>query len=176
MKSPRLTKLLDAIHARFDSQNIFSTKNLIFAIVIFLFIGLFWTRTNGTPVAREHKTMQTDSVDTVIPPGYVLVPIEIQNEAALNGILGDFGVVDLLPSNRTSGKKSSEPVVRRVKIIRAPLNPRQFAVLVPEAMSSRLAGFDSPFLVIVQNPQSKQTQFRPDKKSKINRLFVEAIP
>lgn len=93
------------------------------------------------------------SVDTFIPAGFVLVPIDVQNYESLDSILGPHGIVDLyLPSQTGSGKGSR--VANRVKIMRAPLNPSQFAVLVREDESNQLVRTESAFFVVVQN--SKQ--------------------
>ncbi|MCB0362798.1 MAG: hypothetical protein KDD35_08750, partial [Bdellovibrionales bacterium] len=71
------------------------------------------------------------SIDTLIPHGFTLVPIEVQNSDSLNSILGNKGIVNLLAPPREEGQKT-RLIAQRVPILRAPLNPSQFAVLVPE--------------------------------------------
>lgn len=102
---------------------------------------------NNIPVDPDAQA----NASTYIPVGYVLVPIEVANYEALDSILGSFGVVDLfIPSD--NGKQRARKVAERIKILRAPLNPSQFAVLAKEADSAKLVMYQGPFTVIVQNP------------------------
>ncbi|UXR64347.1 hypothetical protein EZJ49_14860 [Bdellovibrio bacteriovorus] len=98
------------------------------------------------------------SVDTYIPRGFVLVPLEISNAESLASLVGDMGgVVDLyLASN--DRQKGGLKVGSKLKLLRAPLNPEQYAVLVKDTESSRLLGFNGPFLAVVQNPDEKGTE------------------
>ncbi|MNL69084.1 hypothetical protein D3C87_1938990 [compost metagenome] len=43
----------------------------------------------------------------------------------------------------------------KLKLLRAPLNPQQYAVLVKDAESSRLLSYSGPYLAVVQNPDAK---------------------
>ncbi len=127
---------------------------------------------------KENKELKPDpSVDTFIPAGFVLVPIEVQNYESLDSILGSHGIVDLfLPSERGSGKGSR--VASRVRIMRAPLNPSQFAVLVRDDESEQLVRTDSAFFVVVQNSQQSGTGIviTPSRtaKKRISRVVMEA--
>lgn len=100
------------------------------------------------------------SVDTYIPRGHVLVPIEVSNAESLTSLLGDMGgVVDLyLASN--DRQKGGLKVGSKLKILRAPLNPEQYAVLVKDSESPRLLSFSGPFIAVVQNPDEKGTEVR----------------
>lgn len=95
------------------------------------------------------------SVDTFIPRGYVLVPIELANAESLSSLVGDVGgVVDLyLASNEK--KPSNLKVGSKLKLLRAPLNPQQYAVLVQDHESSRILSYPGPFIAVVQNPQAQ---------------------
>lgn len=101
-----------------------------------------------------------ESADTLIPEGYVLVPIELQNSDSLSSLIGDYAVVDLFRG------PNSQRVGRRLKLLRAPLNPQQFAVLVPEAQVSGLLQTPGPFWAAIQNPNQKQkTEIQSKKKA-----------
>lgn len=129
----------------------------------------------GAEVKQEIKP--DASVDTYIPAGFVLVPIEVQNYESLDSILGSHGVVDLfLPSPKGSGKGLR--VAQRVRIMRAPLNPSQFAVLVRDSESENLVRTDSAFFVVVQNSKQVGTGIvkgdpQPSRK-RVSRLVMEA--
>lgn len=98
------------------------------------------------------------SVDTFIPRGHVLVPIELANAESLASLVGDLGgVVDLyLASN--DRQKGGLKVGSKLKLLRAPLNPDQYAVLVKDSESPRLLSFAGPFIAVVQNPEEKGTE------------------
>lgn len=153
-----------------------STLRLGFYFAIFAILAILWARGGSSSEAHRDLPLPSDSrelsADTVIPPGYVLVPIDIQNEAALNGIIGGYGVVDLFASGPQNRNSTSSPVARRVKIMRAPLNPRQFAVLVSETQSSLIARYNSPFIVVIQNPKTQGT-FIETKRPHKNRTILE---
>lgn len=111
------------------------------------------------------------SVDTYIPRGFVLVPLEISNAESLASLVGDMGgVVDLyLASN--DRQKGGLKVGSKLKLLRAPLNPEQYAVLVKDTESSRLLSFTGPFLAVVQNPDEKGTEVT--KSASTPRLKVD---
>ena len=101
-------------------------------------------------------------MDTHIPIGFVLVPIQVINKEALYALLGSHGVVDLF----LSGKKGQKvyKIAHHVRILRAPLDPSRFAVLVPEREASKVLKHNQPLFAVVQNPQQKGTRFYQLKK------------
>ncbi len=115
------------------------------------------------PVAQPEAP---NSVDTFIPRGFVLVPIELANAESLSSLVSDMGgVVDLyLPGTE---KKRNIKVASRIKLLRAPLNPNQYAVLIKESDSSNLLSVTGPFIAVVQNPDSKGTELAQTKKSSV---------
>ncbi len=134
-----------------------------FAILLLFVLWLALSPSSKTESAQEDK-----SADTYIPAGYVLVPIEVTNRDALESILGSYGVVDLyIPSEdpKTFGRK----VASRVKILRAPLKPDEFAVLVRESDASQLVHNDGGYFVVIQNPKQNGTRLvKPSgKRSRI---------
>ncbi|MES2964882.1 MAG: hypothetical protein V4760_13405 [Bdellovibrionota bacterium] len=121
-----------------------------------------------------------ETASTFIPAGFVLVPIEVANYESLDSILGKFGVVDLFKAPE-DGRGRSIKVAERVKILRAPLNPSHFAVLVPDSESSRLVSETGAFTVVVQNPSRDGTRFVNDlpratrSRQRTSRIAVEVI-
>ena len=125
-------------------------------LIVFALISLipaFATLWPSAPVAGG----PVDSVDTHIPKGFVLIPIEVQNYEALDSILGRFGLVDLF----IAGEKglSQQPVAVNVRLLRAPQNPSRFAVLVPEAEASKILSHSGSYAVIVKRPGPGGTEF-----------------
>lgn len=114
--------------------------------------------------SRPEPIEEEVSADTYIPEGFVLVPIELQNVDSLSSLIGQYAVVDLFRG------PNSQRVGKRLKLLRAPLNPQQFAVLVPEEQVSRLLESPGPFWAAIQNPeQSKSAEIaaRKVRKSRI---------
>src|SRR5688572_13064534 len=109
-------------------------QTLICLVVISGLLAAIAELIGGT---TQNEQREISAPDTVIPPGYVLVPIEVQNHEAMDSILGSYGVVDLFAQD-ADGTGRSKKVAERVKILRAPLNPNHFAVLAPEEEAPRL--------------------------------------
>ncbi len=121
----------------------------LIALVLALVFGLYWDLQQSPKTDADAVIATPESADTMIPAGFVLVPIEVQNFDSLDSILGQFGIVDLYQSPLKPGGKPFR-VASRIKILRAPLNPSHFAVLVKEADSPSLLVSTAPFTVIVQ--------------------------
>jgi len=117
--------------------------------------------------ANEQPTEPTASVDTFIPRGYTLVPIELANSASLSSMVGDVGgVVDLYLAS-TESRKGGLKIGSRLKLLRAPLNPDQYAVLVNEQEAPKLLSYSGPFTAVIQNPDSRGSQLANTKKRTI---------
>jgi len=131
----------------------------------------------------SHPSVETSDgrshpgIDTFIPAGYVLVPIEIQNSEALDSVLGQHGVVDLYSASQ-DGSQKNRLVARALKILRAPLNPNQFAVLAREDKAPEIARNFEAFFVVIQNPNSPGTHIemakaKPKKLPKTQIVYGE---
>lgn len=123
---------------------------------------------NTSPAADTSSSLSAPtSVDTHIPPGYVLIPIDVENYESLDLILGQYGVVNLYKTSENN-KNKSQLVVQSIKILRSPLNPQHFAVLSPESQAQDILKYGSQFMVVVQNPKKLGTKFvAPAKKPRL---------
>jgi hypothetical protein len=135
-------------------------------------IGIFFILAMIRFVATPKETAKPDEVasdfSTLIPSGFVLVPIEIENSLSLEGVLGDVGgYVDLYESN---GKGAGKKLAHHVKLVRAPKDPRQFAVLTHQDMAPRLVRHDGPLIATMRNPKDD----RPEPKGIIPRRSATA--
>ena len=126
------------------------------AISLIPILAAWWMRgpdqvepAKGSPRAAE--------VDTYIPKGFVLIPIEVQNYEALDSILGKFGIVDLYQGGN-SEKPQQRLVARHVRILRAPQNPSHFAILVQESEVSEVLKDGDSFTVTVRGPETGGTE------------------
>ena len=139
-------------------NNELSLQNKILIAALLLFIAVYFLveRWRPIPIATE-KTERHEPVyaDTVIPRGYVLVPLEIANIQAVAGLIDQYGVIDLYAGS--TNQQNSFLVASKIKVMRAPLNPSQYAVLVTEIMSREIMKHRGPFWAVVQNRQSAGT-------------------
>lgn len=141
-------------------------KNRIFTmafVIMALLVGLTsWGQ-------KAEMQSAPESADTVIPAGYVLVPIQLENQDSISSLMGEYGVVNLFLSAKITGH-SQIKVGKRLKLLRAPLNPDQYAVLVPEEESGKILEAQGPFFAVLQNPnESKATSWRK-KKNTVSRI------
>lgn len=143
---------------------------LLIAFILLGAISLITERQKSSaPAAGPLKLAEEPkSVDTFIPRGFVLVPLEIANAESLTSLVGDVGgVVDLYLATNAN-QKGGLKVGTKMKILRAPLNPQQYAVLVREHESSRLLSYAGPFIAVVQNPDEKGAQINASGPSRLH--------
>jgi hypothetical protein len=132
-------------------------------IVLVCILGTSFTQTSK-PVHESADSF--DSPDTVIPKGFVLVPVELQNAESLSAMVDQFAVVDLyVPGadsqgfesagrrSRSGGSKTGRRIGYHLKLLRAPLNPKTFAVLVPEAQAPAVVSTSGALFAVIQNPK-----------------------
>jgi hypothetical protein len=145
------------------------TKLLLGAFIVLGLLSLLLaTSKEPETVTAEPGVPAGPSVDTFIPRGYVLIPIELVNGESLTSLVGDIGgVVDLYQSSSDEKRKSLK-VGAKLKLLRAPLNPQQYAVLVKDSESSRLMSFPGPFIAVVQNPDEKGQEISKNPKPAVH--------
>ncbi len=138
---------------------------LIFSVVC----SLVWMARGSDQAVSSEAGSETWSVDTVIPAGFVLIPIEIGNSESLSHILGDTGVVDLFATD----SPNKRPVASRIKVVRSPVNPDYLSVLVPENEAGQVLAHPGPFYVAVQNPRQSGARVHSEKARPRGRIHVE---
>lgn len=142
-------------------------KILLISFIIFILLYLILKEKNKEPhVATENKPLYAD---TLIPKGQVLVPIELANLEAVSGLIDQYGIIDLYggPEN------SSALIASRVKILRAPLNPNQYAVMVTEILSQEIMKYKGPFWAVIQNRFTQNERAETKNKSEVKNLAVK---
>jgi len=96
-------------------------------------------------------------ISTLIPAGFVLIPVELKNVKSVDSILGPFGRVDLYVQNPREG---SRLIARNVKLLRAPKNPSLFAVLAPQEESIKIMTAEEQGLyAVIKNKAQDGTEF-----------------
>lgn len=112
----------------------------------------------ASPAEAESAVSEPPAeLSTFIPKGYTLIPIELKGAERLEGVLGSHGIVDLYESSDQPGSRP-RLVGRRLRLLRAPLNPQAFAVLVRDTEAERILSFTGPFAASVLSQQSETHQ------------------
>ncbi|RYZ80963.1 MAG: hypothetical protein EOP06_24345 [Proteobacteria bacterium] len=130
-------------------------RTLLYAFVA---LGIFalMIQLLGGPAKEAGPASNADlafDVDTMIPAGFILIPIELSNAESLSSLTGQFAVVDLYAAS-ANGKKGFK-IASSVKLLRAPLNPQQYAVLMREEESAKLVTMTGPFFAALKNRKDK---------------------
>jgi hypothetical protein len=86
-----------------------------------------------------------EGLDTYIPKGFRLVPIQITNIDALRDLVGSFAFVDL------HEVKTKKMVSSGLRLIKSPEQNDVFAVLVADKDVSGLLKYGDEFLVIIRS-------------------------
>ena len=145
---------------KLTSQN----KILIISFVVLLVLwGILSVKNKNAGEESVPEKNKTFYADTLIPKGFVLIPIELANFESVSALIDQFGVIDLYAG--APQMAGSVKVVSRVKILRAPLNPNLFAILVSENSSAEIMKKPGPFWAVVQNRQSAE-QLKTDRPVK----------
>lgn len=126
-------------------QSIHNHKYFVFMFLLFIFVYIY----TSIGKLKTDQPTETLSVDTLIPAGYTLVPIELENINAISSLIDGFGVVDIYVGKAQSG--SSKKLLQKVKILRAPNNPQAYSILVPDRLSAVLFKYEGPFYAVIQN-------------------------
>ncbi len=133
----------------------FTMQNKILVISLFIFAILYFILNSKNKEMQPIAEKKPLYADTLIPRGQVLVPVEFANIAALAGLIDQYGIIDLYAGT----ENNSVLIARRVKVLKAPLNPNQYAVMVSESISQQIMKYRGPFLAVVQN------RFTPPEKN-----------
>ncbi len=69
---------------------------------------------------------------TFIPEDHSLIPIKLINQRSLSSMIESFGWIDLYSVKKMdSDFKKGQKIVKKIRILRAPLDPDQFGIIVP---------------------------------------------
>ena len=143
-------------------------KTTVYLWLILIMISLVITVLQKTKQTKPTLRGEIKNIDTYIPKGFVLLPVELSNGPSLEGLLSERGVVDLYTADPV--QKSAYRVATAVKIIRSPQNSAYFAILVPEQEASFLIQRFQSFYAVIQNPLKIGTKIQP--LSKVNKRSI----
>lgn len=142
-------------------------KWLLVAFFGFGLLAILTSSRNSAPQPQE--VPRVESVDTMIPKGFILVPLELENIEQIGSLIGNSGVVDLYTGGAQT--KSRKLVASRVKVIQAPLNPQVYAALIPESEGSVIQNYLGPFRAVVQNPGQNGSSIQREAKNNFSIVY-----
>lgn len=135
---------------KISQQNKILLCSFLFLMVVYILFGI-----KTEKVVAKYNPIYAD---TLIPKGYGLIPVELANADTVSALMDQFGVVDLFTGTLTA--RGNKKIASRVKILRAPLNPNQYAVMVPEGLSQTIMNASGPFWAVVQNRDAQQATYK----------------
>lgn len=142
-------------------------KYFVFMFVFFVFVYVYTTLDERGEKPQEKLL----TVDTLIPDGYALVPIELENIAAIASLIEGYGVVDIYLGKNNA--RNSKKLFQKVKILRAPNNPNAYSLLLPDRLSSELLKYDGPFFAVIQNKNEASDNPAVHEPAAVNKKTVK---
>lgn len=149
-----------------SSQNKWLWAGMLVLVVLFAILQIKTSSSEKAPIEAEPL-----QADTVIPEGYVLLPLQLENIENLASLIDTFGVIDLYGQQ----EEKIEILASRLKILQAPLNPNQYAVLAPHSLSRTIMRHGGPYWGTVRNRHEKETEASTpiDMKIELSQNFEE---
>lgn len=133
-------------------------------IFLFFLLGLIMIFTITIFENKPNSSNSKFYLDSIIPEGHVLVPIQLINADSLALIIGRNGVVDLF---QTENGRKTKKIASKVKIVQATDELNSFAVLLKEQQSQKILNYETPFFAVVQNPSAKSKEIFQNGKTQI---------
>lgn len=131
---------------------------LLFGLVALLFLIVKESQ-SSTP----RGTVESIDLQTFIPKGFVLVPLQLKNSQKLDSILGSHAIVSLYKSK----DNITHLVGQNIRILRSPKNPKLFAVLSPQDKAKNFLDPLADYSVALQGPQKSGTKIENQKQQRI---------
>lgn len=129
-------------------------------------------------ISLPPEQVEESALDTFIPKGFVLIPLEFSNVDSLSSLVGSTAIVDLYQTSLEpqGAKRKGQKIATQVKLLRAPKNPGQFAILVPESSSDKIMSYPGPFWAAIQNREQTQmsltSQDTPQKQGPTKQVTI----
>lgn len=165
-----LAEKLQNLIQRFKTHRWLGTpvENLILGVLV---CGLLWTIFAGFGDSAE--TLETKvsnqpevfDVDEYLPEGFVLLPLEFENQTALDPLIGAFAILNIYQSVGEESKRG-RLVAKNVKVLRAPQYPQALAALIPENQVTDMMKNGNGFYGVIQR---RKMDLNFEKAKKVTR-------
>jgi hypothetical protein len=113
------------------------------------------------------------SLETQIPDGQILIPIELINANSISALIGPFTKIDLY--NVTIEGQKGKKIGSYLKLIRSPTQENIFGVLASDEEADKLLKESGPYMAVIRNPKEKPSKDQLKKNNKVQKpiFFVE---
>ena len=135
-----------------QSWDIHSHRQVIIGFILLVAISLTYQMSTVDP---KNEPAESFIADTVIPAGQVLHPIKLENVESIAALIDKFGVIDLYSGTQLD--QGAKKIASKVKLLRAPLNPNEFALLVNQDISELIMKSRGPFWGVIHNRSLKNS-------------------
>ncbi len=142
-------------------------KHLVIAFILLIGISIYVSHVNSI----EKFAGGPVQADTIIPKGFILFPIQLENIDAIKGVIDSYGVIDIYCRSKNGG--ATKKLLSKVKIIQAPYNPEEYALFLPEYLSSKMMSETGPFLGVIQNKATKAEFAGPETEQRQHKVNIE---
>ena len=105
------------------------------------------------------------SLDSLVPKGFVLMPIELRNGQDIIDIIGSYAVVDLYAYSDKTGLPEIL-AASALKVLSPSTEEGSFIALVPEKSALHLFDYTESFYAVIQNPEKTGAKIYKKEKSK----------
>lgn len=117
---------------------------------------------------RPEDSVQHFEASTFIPAHHVLIPIDVENAEALNAMTGGYAWVDLYtPTQSEFSPLKPIKIVKKIRILRAPLDPNHYGIIVPEEYADAILSYGFLFRVTLNSKDHHNSELlvgqRPHK-------------
>lgn len=127
--------------------------------MIFLFVGLLsflWSR-NGNTSDPALTYQEEKELDELIPEGFALLPIELINKEALSALIGETAFIDIY-TLQSQTMNPNKKIATRMKLIKSPKNPDQFAIIISESRTLDILKYPGPYFATIQNRKNTKSE------------------
>lgn len=137
------------------------------------YVGLFFIAMMGSLImktlkapASAEQSVEHFEASTFIPEGHVLIPIEVENAEALSAMTGGYAWVDLYtPSIDEYNPRRTKKIVKKIRILRAPLDPQHYGIIVPEEYAEAILSYGFTFRVTLNSKSHHNSELLVGKKT-----------
>jgi len=150
-------------------NSIKENKHLVAGFILIVCVSIFYHHREKPELAQ--KNSEEILADTILPKGFILFPIRLENIEAIQGVIHQFGIIDVYTAAQPG--RPSKKVLSKVKILQAPYNPNEYALLLAESLSSQMMSEVGPFLGVIQNRSVSTDVTEAKTKMKSKNIHIE---
>lgn len=148
----------------------FSSLLLLVLLTLFLFETL-------TPAQKQIEAPAgVEEATTYIPKNHTLIPLKFVNQKSLSSMIESFGWIDLYALDKDhQDLKFKFIIVKKIRILRAPLDPDQFGIIVPESYVEFILRSGPKYFATLVKNQHHKSELALNKKFKKEVVYGQSL-